>query len=613
MFGRILPFTKPYWRRIALIAVFIAAMAGINQIEPFITKRVTDLLVERANVGAAPANLPLNLSILLLAFLASKLIASGLNRLTWYWTNLFAVEFESHLKQVGFQHLMQLSMGFFNDQSTGKMMSKLDRGVNRLVTIVNNSGMHFLPSVTTAIVSAAIVTSYEWRITASIILAFVPYVLINRWRFLRNSQLEKQEYKLYDKQYSHFWEVLSSMSLIKSFRAERFEMRRLSEFFNKYISLRSEMEQNTNKAVAGDLFLETWNWAMYAYIAWMTWQGQISVGTMVLLISLIRMIREPLWQLNWIFWEVKRAGIGARDFFRIMDVQPDVVDPKNPVELKKVRGKIEFDHVAFTYQNHSEIADSELEDEAEETAGQGPQTVFEDVTFTILPGKTTALVGPSGSGKTTIAQLLMRYFDPSQGAITLDGVDLRNLRQADLRAQIGIVSQDSYLFADSIRENLRYAKPNATEDEMRAACRAAYADEFINNLPAGLDTHIGDRGVKLSGGQRQRLSIARTILLNPKIIILDEATSALDSESEMYIQRALEKVLAKRTAVVIAHRLSTIQRADQIIVLKDRKVLESGTHEALIEKDGLYAGLFKIQSGHTEAYTQKLKEWELVG
>jgi len=234
--------------------------------------------------------------------------------------------------------------------------------------------------------------------------------------------------------------------------------------------------------------------------------------------------------------------------------------------------------------------------------------VFEDVTFTVEPHKVTAFVGASGSGKTTIASLVMRFFDPDEGRILLDGIDLKDLAQRDVRSYMGLVSQDAYLFADTIRENLRYAKPDATDEEMVSACEAAYAKEFIDRLPKGLDTQIGERGVKLSGGQRQRLSIARTILMNPQIIILDEATSALDSESEMYIQKALAKLLENKTSIVIAHRLSTIQRADKIIVLKDRQVLEQGNHEELMKADGLYASLFKIQSGDKE----KLKEWDLV-
>lgn len=607
MLLRILPYARPYWKRIAAIAVMIATMAALRQVEPYITKRITDTLIDGIT-GESFSVLTL-LGILLI----TKLIISALNRASWHLTNLFAVTFESHLKQTGFDHLLNLSIGFFNDQASGKMMSKLDRGVNRLVTIVNNSGMHFLPSVTTALISLVIVTSVEWKITASILLAFIPYVLINRWRFERNSQLERQEYKLYDRQYSHFWEVLNAMALIKSFRAEVFERRRLKTFFEKYLGLRQEMERNTDKAFIGDVFLETWNWAMYAYIVWMTWQGQITVGTLVFLVGMIQLIREPLWQLNWIFWEVKRAGIGARDFFRIMDVEPDIADPAKPQHLpKRVRGEITFDNVSFTYQNRSQLKDVELQEDQndadENEPAASPQEVFEGLTFTLEAGKTTALVGPSGAGKSTVAQLVLRFFDPDAGRVLLDGIDIRHFKQSELRQQIGFVAQDPYLFADTIRENLRYAKPNATDKEMWHALELAYAAEFIKTIPQGLETFIGDRGVKLSGGQRQRLSLARTILSDPKIIILDEATSALDSESEMYIQKALQQVLKDRTAIVIAHRLSTIQRADNIIVLKDRRVLEQGTHQELLQQGGLYSSLFTIQSGGA----QTLKEWELV-
>lgn len=590
-------------------------MAGLNQVQPFVTKSITDRLIQGdISQGFRPV------AILLALLLTVTLVQTALNRITWFMTNTFVVMLESHLKQMGFDHLMRLSLRFFNDQSSGKMMSKLDRGVNRIIAIVNNSGMHFLPSLATAIVSFAIVVSYQWQIGVSILIAFIPYIMINRWRFMRNSALDKEEYKLYDKQYSHFWEVLNSMQLIKAFRAEKFERQKLKDFFREYFRIRQTMESNTNKAAIGDIFLETWQWGVYAFISFLTFQGRLTVGTMVFLISLVRMIREPLWQLNWIFWEVKRAQIGAKDFLRIMEVEPEVVDPEQPLPLNEVKGEIKFENVTFRYKNNSTLPDDHDEETAitpplkdadetpEDEKFEPGQLVFKDVSFTIAAGKTTALVGPSGSGKTTIAALAMRFFDPDSGRVTLDGVDLRDVRQFDLRKHLGLVSQDADLFATTIAENLRYAKPDATEEEMLKACRIAHAAEFIQKLPKGLETEIGDRGVKLSGGQRQRLSLARTILRDPQIIILDEATSALDSESEMYIQQALRELLKDRTALVIAHRLSTIQRADNIIVIKDTKVLEQGTHEELLKKDGLYASLFSIQSGDSS----KLKEWDLV-
>lgn len=598
-------FAKPFWRMLLVITVLIAVLAGLNQVEPFVTKHITDAIV-----GERHPEIWITILKLLGLLLAVKLIQKIINEISLFITNLFSVEFESHLKQIGFNHLMNLSLDFFNDQATGKVMSKLDRGVNRISSIVSNFGIHFLPSVTTALVAFVIVVLNEWKVAVLTVAAFLPYIFINRWKFRKNQVLEKKEYRLYDDQYGHFYEVISSMQLIKAFRAENFERARLGEFFKEYIALRTQMQWNNVKAVSGDLLLEVFSWSMYAYMVFLAWQGNITIGTLILLVGLIQLIRGPLWQINWIFWEIKRAQIGAKDFMKIMNIQPKVTDPKKPTELKKVKGSIEFRNVSFVYHNvgGEEFESDIVKGRENETKSLEKLQVFENVSFTIPAKKTTAFIGPSGAGKTTIASLVMRFFDVEGGEILLDGVNIKNLRQNDLRLHMGLVSQDAYLFASSIEENLRYAKPDATEEEMWEACRIAHADEFIKQLPEGLKTLIGERGVKLSGGQRQRLSLARTILKNPQIIILDEATSALDSLSEMYIQKALKNILKNRTAIIIAHRLSTVQRADNIIVLKDQKVLEQGTHDQLMKNDDLYASLFKIQSGDVE----KLKEWDLV-
>jgi len=501
MFKRIYQYIKPFRSTLYALAVLIAIMAGLQQVGPFVSKQITDLLIAE---GLTDLN---TLISLLLIVLAAKFIATGLNRLTWFMTNVFVVKLEIHLKQLGFDHLMGLSMSYYNEQATGKVMSRLDRGVNRIINIVNNSGMHFVPSVTSAVISFIIAIRYEWRLALLIAIGFVPYILINRWQFEKNNKLEKLEYKLYDNQYSHFWEVLNSMSLIKAFRAEGYERQRLQQFFAKYLDLRQEMERNTNKAVVGDFFLELMLWAMYAYIVILTWQGQLTVGTLVMLVSLIQLMREPLWQLNWIFWEIKRAQVGARDFFKIMDVDQVIPEPAKPVVLKNIKGKIEFRGVSFVYRHEDwsrsvallgEQTDTHLSAQTsngKEKKVRKNQLILKNVSFTIESGKMTALVGPSGAGKTTVASLLLRFFDPDKGKITLDGVDLRNLSKQQLRSFIGLVSQDSTLFATTIAENLRYAKPSATKEEMEAACKVAYADKFIAQLPAGLDTQIGERGV----------------------------------------------------------------------------------------------------------------------
>ena len=350
------------------------------------------------------------------------------------------------------------------------------------------------------------------------------------------------------------------------------------------------MEAINNKGTGADLLIDFWTAGIYAYVFHLGLIGQYTIGLVVLLISYVEMIKQPLWNLSWIFWEVKYAMIGIRDYIKILDEKSDLIEIDQPVIPSTIRGKVEFKNIWFKYPEKS------------------GQDVFRGVGFTVEPGKTLALVGRSGVGKTTIAHLLVRFYDPDKGSVLLDGIDLRDLSYDFLHQVTGLVMQESYLFDETIAENLRYGKPNASREEMAIACQVANADEFIKKLPKGLDTVIGERGVRLSGGQKQRLSIARTILKNPKVLILDEATSALDSHSEMLVQDALWKLIKGRTTIIIAHRLSTVQKADEIIVLDQKKIVEQGTHEQLLKKNGIYASLHEIQAGQIG----KLRRWDLI-
>lgn len=584
MWRKILGLAAPFRGRLALISAIILLVSGLNQVEPQVTKRITDLVV----AGGLNSSVGVLFRLLGLLFLV-KLLLTALNRVSWFLANLFTERFKAYLRQLGFENLVGLSIGYFDKQVSGKLMSQLDRGVARVTSIINNSGMYFVPSLITAIISVAIVMGVSWPLGLAAVVSFIPYCLVNYWRFRKNEGLEKNEYRLNDNQYGHFWETIGAIQLIKSFVAERFELRRMKRFDQKIYRLRRQMENNTNIALVGDLFNEGWAWGMYAYIVWIAFSGQITVGTMVLLVQYLMMIRQPLWNLNWIFWEAKRAQVGSKEYLEILDQKPMVIDPKKPVEIAQIKGRVIFDKVSFTY-------DSGVK-------------VFDKLNFTVRPGTSLAVVGPSGAGKSTLAALCLRFYDPQAGRILVDGVDIKNLSQRRLRQEIGVVMQEAFLFADTVEENLRYGKPDATLKEMEQACRIANAHEFITKLKRGYKTVIGERGVLLSGGQKQRLSLARAILKNPPVIILDEATSALDSQSEMLIQQALGHFLKGRTSIVIAHRLSTVKNSDYIIVIKDKRILEQGTHRELIEKKGLYASLFAIQAGDID----KLKEWDLVG
>ena len=309
--------------------------------------------------------------------------------------------------------------------------------------------------------------------------------------------------------------------------------------------------------------------------SWMVINGEMSLGTLVAFIAYITSFYEPinrLTEVDNIFQEAIAAG---ERIFELLDQTTDVTDAPGAVELSDISGKMEFQHVYFRYES-------------------GDKVLY-DISFHIAAGEMVALVGPSCAGKTSIANLLCRFYDPIQGNVKIDDHDLRNVKLASLRGQVAVVLQDSFLFNNTVAQNLLYGKPDATEKELVAAARAANAHEFIIELPDGYDTEIGERGVKLSGGQKQRLALARAILANPRILILDEATSSVDAEAEYLIQQALEKVLKGRTALVIAHRLSTIRNADKIIVLDQGRIVEMGDHQQLMSQQGLYRQLYTRQ------------------
>ena len=584
-FSKILKFARPFWKTLLIIFFFILVLSVLDQVEPFINRFIVDSIA--SSLAKKKIIIPRNVLILFLILLITRFFRKLVRRAVDYFANLFTYRFRFSLREKGFSHLMSLSASFFDRSVSGELMSKLDRGTTQITQIVNNSGLYFVPSLLTAIIGIGVVSFFYWPIAVWMLLMYIPFTYISLWRFKRNQKLEKKEYKLYDTQYSHFWETITSIRLIKSFIAEAFELRRLKNFNQKILELRKTVERNWNIATFGDLLLEAWIWSIYVWVVVLTFRERFSLGTMILLINYIDIVRWPLWELNWFFWEAKRAQIGSRDYFKILDTKPNIKDPSQPIEIGDVKGRINFEKVSFSYKN---------------------EQVLNNLSLSIEPNTTTAFVGPSGSGKTTIVSLISRFYDVGKGKILVDGVDLRNVSQRELRKNIGWVTQEPYLFADTIEENLRYGKPKASQKELERAARIAHAHGFIAKLSKGYQTKIGERGVQLSGGQKQRIALARVILKNPPILILDEATSSLDSISEMYIKQALEKIIKGRTTIVIAHRLSTAKDADNIFVLKKGELIEEGNHEKLMKSDGLYASFFKIQTGKKT----KLEDWDLL-
>ena len=471
-------------------------MSGISQIYPLIIRSLTDLITEgKTNFLFFEHSTFISLIILALVL---RIFDTILNRFSWYSSNLLKTKLLHYLREIAYKHLLNLSIGFYNKNQSGKTMNKLTRGTNNITSIITNVGMHFLPNVVTAIISIIIVSSINLPIGIASLSMFVPFFVLRYVRFKELEKIEKKSQKTWDKEYSHFWEVLTNIRLVKAFTAEKMELMKFYQTVKKLIGLQTKIEKINNKGSLADILIEIWTTGIVAYSFYLGLTGHFTIGTVILMVQYTQMIRQPLWNLNWVFWEMKFAQIGVNDYLKILDQKIDIKEINTPITPDKMNGNVSFDKVWFKYPD------------------KAGQKVFQDFSFNIKPGQTLALVGKSGVGKTTVAHLMVRFFDPDQGHIKIDNIDLRDMSLNYLRQNIGLVSQDNYLFDTSITDNLRYGLPSATIKQMRQACKAANALEFIDKLPKKLDTVIGERGIKLSGGQKQRLSIARTVLKNPK-------------------------------------------------------------------------------------------------
>lgn len=587
-FVRVFKIARPFWGRLFGISIIILVLSVSKNIFPLITKSIFDI-ISKAPTTFFLFKKPTLLNLLVL-YISLRLTLTLLNQASMYAASILRMKLSHHMRQIGFKHILTLSIDYFNKTHSGKIMSRISRGVDGVRSIISSVGTQLIPGIVTAIVAVIIVMRFNLVIGIASITMFLPYWAIKYWRFKALSSLEKKQNRIWDREYSHFWEVVSNIRIVKSFCSEHLEIGKLHKVTRKLIGNNYKMEKINNQSVVSDIITDIWTFGIFTYIVYLGYNGTFTVGTMFLMWQYSQIIREPLFALSWIYWDVRYAEIGIKDYIKILDQKSSITEVNHPITLEKVKGKIEFNNVWFIYPE------------------KGGQEVFKGLNLSVEPGKTLAMVGRSGVGKTTVANLMIRFFDPNKGSIKIDGIDIRDLSLKSLRDNVVTVMQESFLFADTIAENLRYAKANASEEELEVACRVANAWEFIDKLPKKLNTLIGERGIRLSGGQKQRLSIARTVLKNPKILILDEATSALDSHSEMLVQDAIEKLINGRTTIIIAHRLSTIQKADSIVVLDKKKVVESGTHAQLVKEKGIYASLHAIQTGHLE----RLKHFDLI-
>ena len=498
-----------------------------------------------------------------------------------YYRQYFAQNISNNIlfdiRQEIYGHLQKLSMKYYANTRAGEVISRVINDVEQTKNFVMIGLMNMWLDLATILIAIAIMLTMNVKLTIVALITLPLYAFSVKYFFSKLRDLTRKRSQALAGVQSYLHERVSGMSIIKSFTLERHEQGIFDETNNEFKNKSLDHSRwNAKSFAVVNTITDIAPLLVIAYAGYEVIQGNLTIGTMAAFIVYIERLYSPLRRLMSSSTTLTQSIASMDRMFELMDEEYDIQDAKDAQVLPALQGKVAFRNVTFKYEENG-------------------QTILNNINFTIEPGKTVAFVGMSGGGKSTIVSLIPRFYDVSSGAVEIDDVDVRQATIASLRSQVGIVLQDNILFSDSVRQNILMGNPNATEEELIAAAKAANAHDFIMSLPEGYDTKVGERGVKLSGGQKQRVAIARVFLKNPPVLILDEATSALDLESEALIQDSLERLAHDRTTIMIAHRLSTITHADTIFVIDHGQVKESGTHAALMAKQGAYYDLFQIQ------------------
>lgn len=589
-FTRILAFAIPYKAELTLFLLAVVVDSSLVVATPLLLRTLIDKGVVPHN-GALVTKLALIVGALAIA-------DALINMVSRYFSARIGEGLIYDLRTKVFRHVQRQSIAFFTRTQTGALISRLNSDVIGAQQAFTSTLSGVVSNALSLILVAGAMMALSWQITV-VSLCLLPIFLIpTKWLGRRLQEYTRKSFNLNAEMSSTMTERFNvSGALLVSLYGKAEE--ESSNFSDKAGRVR---DMGVQIAVLNRIFFiaitsiaaiaTAFAYGIGGHLAI---NGAISVGTLLAITALLARLYGPLTGLSNIRVDIMTALVSFERVFEVLDLEPMVADRPDATNLSTTKPEIIFDHVGFAYPKATEISLASLEGVAKvEVVDSG--TVLEDISFIAKPGSFTAIVGPSGAGKSTISGLLPRLYDVTSGSIRIDGVDIRDLTIESLRKTIGVVTQDSHMFHDSIENNLRYAKPDATNEEIQSACEAAQIWKFIQSLPNGLDTVVGERGHRLSGGERQRLAIARLLLKAPAIVILDEATAHLDSENEALVQEALQGALVGRTSIVIAHRLSTIASADQILVLDGGMIVESGRHEELVAKRGLYFDLYQRQS-----------------
>lgn len=588
---RILAFTrelKTYYVGIGIMTVLLAAM---SQLGPLFTKAAIDQITAGVQTG--------DTNVGIVALFASLIFLTDIGQtffsnISGHWGDMLAIKLKQLLSTRYYEHTMSLPQRYFDTELTGTIINRMNRGIQDIGDFVQMFSNNFLQFIFSTVFTLIIVAYYAWPVALMLLALYPIFIWMTTKTSTKWQNYQKQINTDLDIASGRFAESVSQVKVVKSFVQEVRELRLFDSQLKSAIKTTQPQsrywhdQDNKRRSVLAVIFL-----AVFMYIFVQTARGQHTIGTMVLLLQYAALIRIPIFSISFLVDRTQRAVANSKDYFKVMDEKPEITDSPNAPKLKVSDGEIVFSNVSFSY--------------------DVSQPVLKNITLTIQPDSKIALVGESGEGKTTLTNLLLRLYEPEKGEILIDGQDIEKVSQKSLRQNIGVVFQEPALFSGTIKENISYARPSATEKQVIAAAKAANAHGFISKFDNGYDTQIGERGLKLSGGQKQRLAIARALLKDAPILILDEATSSLDSKSEAMVQEALKRLMKGRTTIIIAHRLSTIQHVDQIITLKKGTIDEMGSPAKLAKSGGIYAQLLDLQRGKkSDRTTKKFQQFDIA-
>ena len=568
---RFIQYYAPYKKVFFLDLICAAVISLVDLAFPQILRTLTKTLFTESSDVILRALLPITLVLLIM-----YMIQTGCKYYVSYQGHMMGAYMERDMRQQLFDHYERLSFSYYDQNNSGQMMSKLVSDLFDISEFAHHGPENLFISLIKIIGSFVFLFLINWK------LAIPLLVIVAIMLFFSYGQNKKMQATFMDNRRkignlnSSLQDTLAGIRVVQSFANEDIEREKFKKSNQGFLSSKNANYRCMGSFTGGNLFFQGMMYLMtLVFGGWLIAHGQMESEDLAMYALYIGIFISPI-QILVELTEMMQKGLsGFRRFLDVVETEPEIVDAEDAEPLENIKGHVRYEHVSFHYNDDDSL-------------------VLDDVSFDIQAGKSVALVGASGSGKTTICSLLPRFYDVSEGRITIDGKDVRKLTLQSLREQIGLVQQDVYLFCGSIRENIAYGRPDASMEEIIEAAKKANIHEFIMELPDGYETFVGERGTRLSGGQKQRISIARVFLKNPPILILDEATSALDNESERFIQQSLEELAKDRTTITIAHRLSTIRNADEILVVAENGIVECGTHDELLEKGGIYAHYYEI-------------------